>query len=159
MSKSSFVGEISKLVQKWCHFFFNWKTKFCMKLVKSKTFIPEPSIIAQTNRSSIWNRLVFVWSPYDLAVKSYGMFSTDMQIRVKWLLTRCLHTITNGHIKTSVSLLWACNKDEKILHAIENRFMYISSQTNNFFRSWEPFQTGNIIEAWVVFTSTKKNTL
>ena len=133
------IAEISQLLQKWRHFDFAWITKIITRLVAKIAYNLQSSCIAQTNCCSIWNRLVFVWSQYDLAVKSYGIFSTDMQIRVKWLLMRCWHAITNGHIKTSVFLLWTSNKDEKIHHAIENRFMYISSQTNDFSRSWGPF--------------------
>ena len=61
-----------------------------------------------------------------------------MQKQVKWLLARSSHTITNGHIITSVILLWSWNKAQKIRYAIANRFMYILSKAHKITRSQEP---------------------
>ena len=99
--------------------------KWLQKIVDSKAYNPKSFVYAQMNRWFIWNRMVFISNPYDLAIRSYSFFSTDTQKQTKWLLTQSWHSITNGHIMASLFLIRSWNMAQKIRYAIANWFIYV----------------------------------
>ena len=83
LAKHHSVVEISLLLQKRRHFAFFTQRKFSFCLVVSKPLSPLSYSIAQKNHCFVWNKIVFELNLYDLALKSYGLFSNDTQNYMK----------------------------------------------------------------------------
>ena len=67
--------------------------------------------------------MVFELIWYDLAHKSYGLFSNDMQKHMKSMSVPWRQTARNGHIVTCVFILLNYNKIQKILYTQVNQFI------------------------------------
>ena len=67
--------------------------------------------------------MVSEWNLYELAHKTYDLFSKEMQKYMKSLLAPCWQTARNGHIIMCEFIQLNSNKVQKILYTQANEFI------------------------------------
>ena len=71
----------------------------------------------------MWNKIVFELKLYELAHKTYDLFSKEMQRYLKSMPAPWLQTARNGYIITRVFFQLNSNKDQKIFYTQANEFI------------------------------------